>query len=123
MVTIRSKPENDYANNAGSLTVNWVCGPVVTPSGVTSFFDYFDTTAIDASKWNNYGYIDFGPAPNSPVTIDTNGIAQFPAWGALSTKGKVTFSGSKIVIEARMGGVESRFILADGPNPGESLMV
>lgn len=88
------------------------------------FSETFSSTVIDSTKWTNNGYTDFGGNPPVGVsTIDANGVAQFPAWAALNTKGKVTFTGSKIVVEARMGGVESRFMLADGPNPGQSVIM
>jgi hypothetical protein len=96
---------------------------ILDSSASAGLFDDFSGGVVDTTKWTNNGYIVFGPAPVGVATVDASGFAQFPAWAALNTKDKVTFSGTKIVVEARMGGVESRFILADGPDPGQSLIM
>ena len=54
---------------------------------------YFNGSSIDTTKWVNIG--------TGAVSI-TSGIAEFAALGRISTQGKVNFSGSKIVIEARL---------------------
>ena len=69
----------------------------------TSFQDDFSGTTVDTTKWNIDGFAPFGSTLIGPVSI-AGGVAQFGAWGRISTKNKVTFSGQKIVIEARMAG-------------------
>lgn len=101
--------------------------PPQPPLSPQTFQDSFASTSIDATKWTNNGYTDFGGSPPVGVaTVDANGVAQFPASAALNTRGKVTFSGSKIVVEARMAGPgssrDTRFILAEVTNPRNFLL-
>jgi Lectin C-type domain len=95
--------------------------------GAGVFNETFSSTTINATKWTNNGYTNFGATTIGTASIDANGIAQFPAWSALNTKGKVIFSGSKIVIEARMAALgssgEARMWLAEESNIANQIMV
>jgi hypothetical protein len=82
-----------------------------------TFSDYFDgVTSVDSTKWTVDG---FNPNQIGPVSV-SGGFAQFGAFGRISTAGKVNFSGSKIVIEARMagtgGGRDTSILLKDVSN-------
>lgn len=68
-----------------------VVGVVTTPAAM--FFDDFLGTAINTAVWTAMG---------TPTVND--GLVQFAANQGLSTKGKVSFSGERIVVEARMAG-------------------
>jgi hypothetical protein len=85
--------------------------PVPTPQVV--FQDNFDGTTFDVDKWSNGG--------TGAVTV-AGGEVSFGCTSFLSTRGKYTFTGSKIVVEARMVGPgnlrDTVFALyeASGPN-------
>jgi hypothetical protein len=76
-------------------------GYLGTPPSI--FYDNFRLSAPDPAKWIVDG---FGPSQIGPVSTSA-GLAQFGAFGRISTNGKATFTGSKIVIEARMAGTGS----------------
>ncbi len=86
-----------------------------------SLSDEFNGPAVDVTKWTNNGYAYSGATTIGTASIDANGIAQFPALSALNTERKVTFTGSKIVAEARMAGTgfsrDTRIMLVDAANP------
>ncbi|RVU45950.1 hypothetical protein [Rubrivivax rivuli] len=91
----------------------------------TGFIEEF-APPLNLQRWTIDGQIPFGANIVGPVVIDTDGLAQFGAWGRISTFGKVVFSGRKIVIEARMagtgGGRDTSFILAEPGNIDNLIM-
>lgn len=109
-------PDIISKSSMGYLLAKHIRDSLIELTGVGEFSDDFLGSAIDSSKWNNDGYRIFGSNNAGTVTV-SNGFAQFPAWGLLNTKGKVTLSGSKIVIEARMTATganwDSHFELVD----------
>lgn len=76
----------------------------------------FDSSTLDASKWN----IAAGPGGYSIA----NGFFNAGNRTSINTAGKVIFSGSKIVVEARMGGTEVSFLLIDAnvPNAANAIL-
>lgn len=83
---------------------------VVASTTQTVLVDDFNGTSLDLTKWNI----------NGPVSA-SNGFAQFDARGSINTKNKVSFTGSQIIIEARMAGTgssrDTAIILVDQDNP------
>jgi Concanavalin A-like lectin/glucanases superfamily len=62
-------------------------------TAVASAFDDFLESTISSTRWNIVG---------QPSVA--NGVTQFPALSRINTQGKVTFSGNRIVVEARLAG-------------------
>lgn len=87
----------------GVIRADWplFTPPIIDPNASNSLTEDFNGTAVDTTKWNIDGAGD--GIHIGPVSV-ANGLAEFGAWGRISTKAKVTFSGSKIIIEARMAG-------------------
>lgn len=99
----------------------------------TSLFDEFSGTAIDATVWTVDGWDATGNDYTGglgrgigPVTIG-NGLVEFGRLGRISTKNKVTFSGTGgIVIEGRMAGPgplhDTTVMLVDSTSGDQILM-
>lgn len=98
-------PTNSIKFNVSGVTkaeANFPGTPIVVdPNASKGLTEDFNGTAVDTTKWNIDGAGD--GIHIGPVSV-ANGLAEFGAWGRISTKAKVTFSGSKIIIEARMAG-------------------
>ncbi len=96
----------------GDLGLNFsITSPIVSQT----FRDDFNGTALQTSYWTTYGA--------GAVSV-ANGSMNTSCRSYASTQNKVTFSGTKIVIEGRMGGLGSlrdvNFFLIDSNN-GEQI--
>ena len=64
-----------------------------SPTTSAALFDDFLATSIDSNIWNIVGQPSIA-----------GGYTQYPAFSRINTQGKLTFSGDRIVIEARLAG-------------------
>ncbi len=93
---------------------------ILTPNLALS--DDFLGSTIDSTKWTLVGLSD-GSSPQSPTVA--NSWITFPQSSRISTEGKLTFTGRKIVIESRMVGLsgsrDTGIYLVDTMETGASL--
>ena len=86
--------------------------PVAPPTTVATFYDDFGGAALDLSKWSSVGWTylnhlgSFVPPAPPPILI-SGGNAELTAYAGMSTAGKVSFKGQKIVVEARIARTRS----------------
>lgn len=84
----------DYESIRAYTNTN--CATAFVPGAVT-FYDAFDGVALDSGSWTE-------TRGGAGVVYLSGGIANFEALTSASTQGKRTFSGNKIVAEARFTG-------------------
>lgn len=99
---------NSTAAGENRPYVSYTSADAVSPPAV--LFDDFIGPTLDTSKWNVVGSAGGYNIGNSFLNVSQGTL--------LDTVGRVTFSGSKIVIEARMGGKEANIFLVDADAVG-----
>jgi len=79
-------------------------------SNADALYEPFDGPAINNAKWSN------SPGSSASYSI-SSGLINVGGRTSFDTKGKVVFSGSKVVVEYRAGGTETSVLLVDADAP------
>lgn len=91
---------------------------------LNGFSDDFSGTSLDSTKWTGHASI---PSTGYGLPTVANGVAHFANCQYADTKDKVSFSGSKFVIEARFAGQKEwgrdTWIALFDPSTGSRLMI